>query len=129
MSEHPWERIARRAWDAVSKSDVDALADVLAEDAVWHATGRGSHAGDYNGRAEIFDYLAGVGEDAERFDSTIDDVLVGKRYAAILFDVEGDRKGRSLSVGFVIVLRIEGERIAEVWSVPRDQLAVDEFWA
>jgi uncharacterized protein len=129
MSQHPWEEIARRAWNAVSTSDVDALASVLADDAVWHATGRGSHAGDYRGRTEIFDYLAGVGEDAERFDSTIDDVLVGKRYAAILFDVEGDRKGRSLNVGFVIVLRIDGDRIAEVWSVPRDQLAVDEFWA
>jgi hypothetical protein len=27
------------------------------------------------------------------------------------------------------VLRIEGDRIAEVWSIPRDQFAVDEFWA
>ena len=129
MTQRPWESIARRAWDAVSASDVETLVSVLAEDAVWHATGRGSHAGDYRGQREILDYLAGVGEDADRFDSTIDDVLVGKRFAAILFDVDGSRKGRSLTVGFVIMLRIEGDRIAEVWSVPRDQLAVDEFWA
>lgn len=129
MSEHPWEAVARRAWDAVSNSDVDELAKLLTPDAVWHAAGRGSHAGDYRGHAEILDYLASVGEDAERFDSTIDDVLVGKRYAAILFNVEGKRKGRSLTVGFVIVLRIAEGAIAEVWSIPRDQLAVDEFWA
>jgi ketosteroid isomerase-like protein len=129
MDQHPWDRVARRAWDAVSQSDVDELAAILADDAVWHAAGRGSRAGDYHGRAEIFDYLAGVGEDTDRFDATIEDVLVGKRFAAILFDVEGLRKGRALSVKFVIVLRIEGDRITEVWSVPRDQLAVDEFWA
>jgi ketosteroid isomerase-like protein len=129
MDQHPWDRVARRAWDAVSQSDVDELAAIFADDAVWHAAGRGSRAGDYHGRAEIFDYLAGVGEDTDRFDATIEDVLVGKRFAAILFDVEGLRKGRALSVKFVIVLRIEGDRITEVWSVPRDQLAVDEFWA
>src|SRR5262245_37923009 len=129
MAVHPWESIARRAWEAVSASDGETLASLLAEDVVWHATGRGSHAGDFRGHGEIFDYLAGVGEDADRFDSTIDDVLVGKRFAVILFDVEGRRKGRSLTVGFVIVLRIEGDQIAEVWSIPRDQLSVDEFWA
>ena len=129
MEQHPWEQIARRAWDAVSNSDVDVLAAILADDAVWHAAGRGSRAGDYHGRTEIFDYLASVGEDADRFDSTIEDVLVGKRFAAILFDVDGRRKGRALTVKFVIVLRIEGDCIVEVWSVPRDQLAVDEFWA
>ena len=64
MSVHPWEAVARRAWDAVSNSDV-----------------------------------------------------------------EGTRKGRSLKAGFVILFRIEADCIAEIWSVPRDQFTVDEFWA
>jgi uncharacterized protein len=129
MSQHPWEAVARRAWDAVSQSDVDVLSSLFAEDAVWHASGRGSHAGVHHGRAEIFDYLANVGEDADRFDATIDDVLVGTRFAVILFDVEGTRKGRSLKAGFVIILRIEDDTIVEIWSIPRDQFSVDEFWA
>lgn len=129
MNQHPWEAVARRAWDAVSKSDVEVLSSLFAEDAVWHASGRGSHAGEHHGRAEIFDYLANVGEDADRFDATIDDVLVGTKFAVILFDVEGVRKSRALKVGFVIVLRIEDDIIAEIWSIPRDQFTVDEFWA
>ncbi len=129
MAEHPWREVARRAWQAVSAADGETLAQLLAEDAVWHASGRGRHAGDYRGRRAIFDYLAGVGEDADQFDSTLEDILVGDRQTAVLFRVRGRRRGRSLDATFFLVARIEGERIAEIWSVPFDQFAVDEFWA
>jgi hypothetical protein len=43
--------------------------------------------------------------------------------------VIGKRGGRSLDTGFILIFRIAGERIAEIWAVPRDQYAVDEFWA
>jgi ketosteroid isomerase-like protein len=121
--------IASRAWQAVSSGDVAALEALCADEIVWHASGRGPHAGDHYGREGLLAYLAGVGEDAQRFEASLEDVLVGDETAAILMRVSGHRAGRALDTCYVVLLRIEGIRIAEVWSIPRDQHAVDAFWA
>ncbi len=48
---------------------------------------------------------------------------------AVLYHVIGVRGDRRLDTGFVLILRIEVDRLAEAWAVPRDQHAVDEFWS
>lgn len=121
--------LARAAWQAVSEADVDALRRLVADDVIWHASGRGPRSGDFRGRDAILDYLAGIGDDADEFESELDDVLVGQDRTAILFRVSGQRDGRLLEAGFVLLMRFEDNRIAEIWAVARDQYAVDEFWA
>lgn len=129
MPSHPHEALARSLWRAVSSADVEALERLCTQDLTWHASGRGRRAGSVRGRDAVLDYLADIGEDSDRFDSTLEDVLVGDLYTALLYDVVGERKGRKLDTGFVLLLRFELDRLAEAWAVPRDQLAVDEFWA
>ena len=129
IPDHPHARLAKTVWQAVSAGDVDALAEVCCEDLVWHASGRGPRSGSYRGQEEVFAYLASIGEDAERFDSTLEDILVGGARVSVLFRVSGLRKGREIEADYVLLFRIEGSRLAEVWSIPRDQYAVDEFWA
>jgi ketosteroid isomerase-like protein len=126
--EHPNAKLARTAWEAVSASDVDTLQKVCSDQLVWHASGRGARAGDYRGRASVLNYLAAIGDAAERFDSRLDHVLVNEDLVAVLFHVTGRRRGRVLDTDFILLFRIEAGRIAEVWAVPRDQHAVDEFW-
>jgi ketosteroid isomerase-like protein len=126
--EHPHAKLARTAWEAVSASDVDTLQEVCAEDLIWHASGRGSRSGDYRGRASVLNYLAAIGDAAERFDSRLDHVLVNENLVAVLFHVTGTRRGRVLDTDFILLFRIEAARIAEIWAIPRDQHAVDEFW-
>jgi ketosteroid isomerase-like protein len=129
IPDHPHARLARTVWEAVSDGDAETLSEVCTEDVTWHATGRGVRSGTYHGQAAVFAYLASIGEDAERFDSTLEDILVGGDRVSVLFHVSGLRKGRRLEMGFILIFRIEGARLAEVWSVPRDQYTVDEFWA
>jgi len=126
--EHPHAKLARTAWEAVSASDVDTIQRVCSENLIWHASGRGSRSGDYRGRAPVLNYLAAIGDAAERFDSRLDHVLVNENLVAVLFHVTGTRRGRILDTDFILLFRIEAGRIAEIWSVPRDQHAVDEFW-
>ena len=126
--EHPHAKLARTAWEAVSASDVDTLQEVCSEQLIWHASGRGSRSGDYRGRASVLNYLAAIGDAAERFDSRLDHVLVNENLVAVLFHVTGTRRGRILDTDFILLFRIDAGRIAEVWAVPRDQHAVDEFW-
>jgi hypothetical protein len=77
----------------------------------------------------VFGFLAAVGDLADRFDSTLEDILVGSKYVSVLFRVSGLRGERKLDTGYILIFRIEESRIAEIWAVPRDQYAVDEFWA
>jgi ketosteroid isomerase-like protein len=126
--DHPNAKLARSAWEAVSASDLDTLSQVCAESLVWHASGRGSRSGDYRGRTAVLDYLAAIGDAAERFDSRLDHVLVNENLVAVLFHVTGTRRGRVLDTDFILLFRVEAGQIAEIWAVPRDQHAVDEFW-
>ena len=56
-------------------------------------------------------------------------MLVGDDLVSVLFHVSGRRGDRVLDTDFILLFRIEADRIAEVWAVPRDQHAVDEFWS
>ena len=96
---------------------------------VWHASGHGPRSGDYRGIEAVLDYLATLGEAAERFDSHFEDVLVGDNLVAVLFHVTGRRHGRVLDTDFILLFRVDGSVLGEVWAVPRDQHAVDEFWS
>jgi len=127
--EHPNAVLAKLAWEAVSVGDAELLSEVCAEDLVWNASGRGTRSGVYRGREAVFGFLAAVGDLAERFDSTLEDILVGSKYVSVLFRVSGLRGERKLDTGYILIFRIAESRIAEIWAVPRDQYAVDEFWA
>jgi len=127
--DHPHAKLARTAWEAAAHGDAESLERVCHPDLVWNASGRGPRSGSYRGVAAVLEYLATIGDAAERFDSRFDDVLVGEERVAVLFHVTGRRRGRVLDTDFVLIFRVEGGRIAEAWSVPRDQHAVDEFWA
>jgi len=122
-------RLARTAWEAAAHGDREALARVCTDDLLWHASGRGPRSGDYRGLEAIFEYLAAIGETVDRFDSQLNQILVNDDFAAVLFHVTGQRQGKSLDTDFILVFRFEAGRIAETWAVPRDQYAVDEFWA
>lgn len=129
MSEPLDERIARELWNAVSNADVDRIERLSTDDLVWHTTGRGPRAGTYRGRRVVLDHLAEIGEHADRFDSELEDILTGDRFTALLYRVRAARQGRKLDTGWVLLLRIRDGRLAEAWSIPRDQHAVDEFWS
>jgi ketosteroid isomerase-like protein len=129
MSEHPHASLARTAWQAAAAGDSETLLRVCSKDLVWHASGRGPRSGTHRGLETVFAYLAAIGDAAERFDSELERILVGDDHVAVLFHVVGKRRGRSLDTGFILIFRVEDERIAEVWAVPRDQYAVDEFWS
>ena len=129
MTEKSRQERIREVWGAVSESDVEALSGLTADEVVWHASGRGPRSGDLYGLHAILDYLAAIGEDVERFDAALEDILIGESRDAMLVQVSGMRRGREIETGEIVLLRFDEEQVAEVWSVPRDQIAIDEFWS
>jgi ketosteroid isomerase-like protein len=129
MIDHPHAKLARTAWEAAAHGDSETLARCCSEDMVWHASGRGLRSGLYRGLAETLDYLSAIGGAADDFQSSFEDVLVGEDLVAVLFRVTGRRRERVLDTEFILLFRVAAGRIVEVWAIPRDQHAVDEFWA
>lgn len=128
LPEDPKARIVLALWDAVARGDGDALAGLVTPDLVWHASGRGKLAGDKVGAEAVFEYLGEVGTAADEFSSEFDEVLVGETKVAVLFHVRGRRQGRTLQTDFILLFEVREGRVTEIWSIPRDQLSVDEFW-
>lgn len=122
-------RIALETWEAAAHGDRERLAELLDPDLVWHASGRGRWSGPRHGVNSVLDYLGALGEAADEFSSELEDVLVSERMAAVLFHVSGSRGERSLETDFILLFEIREGRVQRLWSIPRDQLAVDEFWA
>jgi ketosteroid isomerase-like protein len=122
-------RIAVAAWEAAAGGDRERLAELCAPDVVWHASGRGAWSGPRHGLDAMFEYLGALGDAADEFSGRIDDVLVSAGRAAVLFHVSGRRRGKTLETDFILLFELDDGRIRRIFSIPRDQLAVDEFWA
>ena len=54
MSEHPNAALHRKGHEAFSRGDIEVLAEMIAEDTVWHCPGKGLISGDFHGREAVF---------------------------------------------------------------------------
>ena len=110
--------------------DVAPVADLLAENVVWHVPGTSPIAGEYRGRVAVLRYFRRRRE------------LAGGAIAIIkIAEAHHDEAlvqladGRAMIGGEEVfwrtagVYRVAGDRIAEAWLVPLDQEGFDRAWA
>ena len=128
MAEHPNAQLARAAWQAVSVGNVDALERILAPDVVWHATARAPWRGDHRGGEAVSDFLARIGEMMEVFDARLDDLLVSDERVSMVFHVRAQVASRTLEVDYLLLARVKGPHVAEIWTLPLDPAALDAFF-
>ena len=129
VSQHPNAALIRDALRAVARAETGTLKRLCADGIQWHATGRTPWGGDHEGIDAVLDYLGRLGEAADVFNADLTDLLVSEERAATVMQVSARRGDRRLEVQFVILYRIAGGKIAEVWSAPLDPHATDVFWA
>src|SRR5262245_10524234 len=116
MSEHPHVQLARRAWEAISRGDVETLLEALDPDVVWHATARGTPwFGTHRGAESVVDYLARVGEASEFFEATLADVLASDERVLLVFHAAFRRHGRTAELDYLLLARIQNGRVTEMW--------------
>ena len=130
MVDEPVRRL--ETWlGAYADQDRDAMAESLAEDAVWHVGGTHRLSGDYRGREAILGYFDAVRSetgDSMRLEPL--EVLANGRHGAAFLRVTADRQGRRLDTVVADAFRFDEEgRIREFWAHANDQDAVDAFWS
>jgi ketosteroid isomerase-like protein len=120
--------LAHRAWEAVARGDTEALKQVWAPDIVWHVTGRNPWTGTHVGHEAICDYLADVGEAGEAYDTRLDDLLVSKDRVVLVCHITARRGRKTVETDQVLMARVEGGKMIEVWTVPLDPAAFEGFY-
>ncbi len=127
---HLNEDLLRRGYDAFGKGDMAAIAELFADDIVWHVPGNNQLAGDYRGRDSV---LAFFGKIAELTGGTlkleVHDILANDEHGVALTRGSAQRGGKSLDNNGVQVFHIRDGKAIESWMHPGDQAATDEFWS
>ena len=116
---------------AYGEQDRDAMANSLAESAVWHVGGTHRLSGDYRGRDAILGYFDAVRQETtDTMRLELLEIMANERHGAAFLRVTADREGRRLDTVVADAFRFaEDGRIQEFWAHSADQSAIDEFWA
>jgi len=108
---------------------LDAVAELLADDIVWHVPGTSPIAGDHRGRDAVLAYFARRREFADHtFVMHPKGVLEDGEAVVQLVDGTATIGGEERWWSTAGVYRVSGGLIAEVWLVPLDLDAFDAIW-
>jgi ketosteroid isomerase-like protein len=130
MAEHPNVAVARNAYEAFAKGDLEgALAD-LADDCVFHFGGEGPNSGDHEGREAIAAALVRNFElTGGNWSLDIKGIYADDNHAAVvLHETAGRADGASLDLDEVHVLRLRDGKVLDLWDLPADHQAHDAFF-
>jgi ketosteroid isomerase-like protein len=128
---HPNEELVREGFAAFGRGDVDALQHkFFAEGVRYHVPGRSALGGDYEGVAQVLEWLGRQFElSAGTIRAEVHDVVANDEHAVALFTVRGERAGKQVEDNSVQVFHFRDGKVSEVWSHPADLYAMDEFWS
>jgi uncharacterized protein len=127
---HPNEDLLRREYEARAGRDDRALAEVFAEDVVWHVPGRNEIAGEYRGIDQVMAYVRRRRELAEgTFEITVHDVLANDEYGLVIATGRATRGGTVFQWRAHGLYRFRDGRIAECWVLPENQYEFDRIWS
>jgi ketosteroid isomerase-like protein len=133
---HPWEptRVdnvarVRDAFRAFAERDSITVGRLIGNGVVWRVPGRSAMAGEYHGRAEIFEFLRRTADlTGGTYRTEVVDVWGSEELVVALYRAVGSRDGRELDIPQALVFRFEGDVLLEVLAVPCDPAAFDAFW-
>jgi len=130
MSEHPNAQFARDAFDAIARGDVEWLAGHMHDDVVFHQGGRFPTAGTYAGRDAVFAHMMEFFELVDfSMTTAVQDAAGTDEHAISLVRVSIDYAGRHLDFDEAHIWQVRDGKTIEMWAVPIDPYAVDEFFA
>lgn len=128
MYENPNALLMKQAWQAVAEGDTETLRALWSDDIAWHVTADNPWRGVHVGTDAILEYLAQVGDAGEAYQTSLEELMVGDEYAAMVCHVSAKRGNKVLENGQILMARIDDGRIAEVWTLSLDPDAIRAFW-
>jgi uncharacterized protein len=128
MAEAQSVKNLRKGYKAFAEGDMEALAEIIPDAAVWHIPGKSPLAGDYKGRDAIFGYFAKLMEVTDgTFKAELIHALGDDSFGVALQRSTATARGRTYTGTDVLVDRIENGSAVETWAYPENQALFDEM--
>jgi ketosteroid isomerase-like protein len=121
----------REFLDTFARGELDALGEFFSDDVVWHVAGKHPLSGDYVGREALIGYFKRASaESGGSLKLEPSAILANEEHVALFLRVTGERNGKTLDIEMAEVMNIGPDgRWTEFFSMPDDQVSVDEFWS
>jgi uncharacterized protein len=130
MTEHPNAALARHAYQAFARADLQTIRALFAETAQWESAGRNWLVGRYTGPGAIIAFLQAVFAYSEgTYRTDVHDILANDERAVVLQRSRAKRSdGKTLDTNAAVVLDITGGKVSSVRAWPWDLYAEDAFY-
>jgi ketosteroid isomerase-like protein len=125
MPEHPNATLARTVLQGVSRGDLTALMESLADDVVWHEIGSDQPI---RGKQALMERFAGMSQGGA---VTIDvhDVVANDEHTIALVTATAQMGDRSLTYRTAEVTHVRGGKVTERWAFSDDTDRISRFFS
>jgi uncharacterized protein len=122
--------VARKYADAMNAKDFGTLTGMFAEDIVWHQPGSNRHSGTRRGSDAVGQL---IGAQMAFTNGTLQIAVTGAPMVngdvfVLPVHFTAKRNGAALSMDGVDVLKVDGDKIVEVWLFSAIEKDEDAFW-
>ncbi|QDG88162.1 nuclear transport factor 2 family protein [Pseudarthrobacter sp. NIBRBAC000502770] len=122
--------LIRRGYDAFNAGDMNTLAELFADDAVWYAAGTGVLSGKKEGRDAVLAYFGELGSRSQgTFQATVQDIVGGEEHTVGIQQSHAHNNGKTLDAATVIAFVLRDGKVIEGREYFTDTASADEFWA
>jgi uncharacterized protein len=122
--EHPNAILIRRGLEAFNRGDIEAFADLVADDVVWHQIG----AETIHGKRAMAEQMPG-GEVDWQITADVHDVVANDEHVIALVNATGTRNGQTLNYRTAEILHVRDGKITERWAFSDDPEAIKRFFS
>jgi ketosteroid isomerase-like protein len=126
MAEHPSATLIREGLQAFNRGDVQAMADMLADDVEWHEIGR---AEPIRGKAALAALYSGPPEPDADITTEVHDVVANDEHAIALVTATARRGSRSFTYRTAEIYHVRDGKVTARWAFSDDTAAIREFFA
>jgi uncharacterized protein len=127
MTDHPNAQIARAAMEAFNRGDLQAFAESLSDDVVWHAPGKNRYSGEFRGKAAALGRFKEQGEAGVSFAFTdVHDIVANDDHVLAMLEMKTTGPGGETSGRAVFVMHVKDSKMTEFWVMNDHQDEVDK---
>lgn len=130
MTEHPNAVLLRDFFDAFGTADRERLSQLMADDLVWHFPGSSPISGDWEGVDGLLTGIRQIAMTLGRGNNGFEllEVLANDRCAISMHRDFYRADDNRLDLRYLLYVRIEDGKMAEVWEIPFDQAENDRYY-
>lgn len=130
-AEHPNAAVMREFFAAFAAADRDRLGAVMVEGMPWHFPGTSPISGTFSGVDGLLDGIRRIAMTLGRGGNGFEllHVVAAEGFAMTVHRDFYTREDNTLDLRYVLYVRFEDGRMAEVWEIPFDQAENDRYFA